>query len=196
MTNKTLGNCALIGAPAMAIGTLAEASYPHLFDSWFTGVWGILYITAFMCSIAGIKQAGVLGSSKLGKAMPYVLLATLTLANVSNLIWLFAAKNKPSFFMPIDLCWPLSHILMLAVGVLVIRAGKLAGWKRYVPLIMGLWLPFALTMLSVLGRTQTGFVVGGLYNFIIVVLLAMVVRNLPEPNTTANVQPKFKPVLQ
>jgi hypothetical protein len=49
MNNKTLGTCALIGAPAMFIGTLAEDAYPQLSDSWFTGVWGLLYITAFMC---------------------------------------------------------------------------------------------------------------------------------------------------
>lgn len=196
MNNKTLGTLALIGAPAMAADTLAEATYPSLFDSWFTGMWGLVYITAWMCSIIAMKRSGALGNSRLGKAMPYVLMTTLSLANVANLIWLFAAKAKPSFFMAIDLFWPISHILMLVVGVLAIRAKKLTGWRRYVPLIMGLWLPFALGSLALIGRTQTGFFIGGLYNAIVVVLLALAVRSLPEPDAGNRTKQQFRPVLQ
>lgn len=197
MNNKTLGTLAMIGAPWMLLGTLIEMAFPHLTDSWFTGVWGLLYITPWMGIMIALHRAGTLGSSHLGKALPWVLIATLTLADLSNLMWLFGAKNKPAFFFYIDLFWPISHLLMIVVGILAIRAKVLSGWQRYIPLIMGLWLPLALGLLALMGRTTTCFLIGGLYNAAVVMLLAYIARNLPDkkPGRTLKIL-SFKPVLQ
>ena len=197
MNNKTLGTLALIGAPFLLIGSFMEIKISALSNTWFTGLWGILYITPWMGSMIALHRAGALGTSRIGKAMPWILLTTLTIADISNIICLFGAQNKVPFFFYLDLFWPISHLLMLVVGIVAIRAGVLQGWKRYVPLAMGTWLPFALGTVAILGRTQTSFLIGGLYNAAVVILLALVVRNLPEKQDTApEAAPQFQPVLQ
>lgn len=197
MNNKTLGTLAMIGAPCMLLGTLTEMAFPHLAQSWFTGVWGLLYITPWMGIMVAMHRAGVLGSTFLGRAMPWVLIVTLTLADISNLMYLPAAGNKPSYFFYIDLFWPISHVLMIVVGIVAIRAKVLLGWQRYVPLLMGLWLPFALGTLALLGRNTTSLLIGGLYNAIVVMLLAYIARTLPNKKAPhrAPLQ-SFQPVLQ
>lgn len=197
MNNKTLGTLAMIGAPCMLVGAVIEMAVPHLTNSWFTGVWGLMYITPWMGIMIALNRAGALGSGVLGKALPWVLMITLTLADISNLMWLFAAKNKPASFFYTDLFWPISHLLMILVGIVAIRARVLSGWQRYVPLIMGLWLPFALGALALLGRNTTSFLIGGLYNTVIVLLLAYIARNLPDKKAPHIEQFRsFQPVLQ
>ncbi len=40
-----------------------------------------------------------------------------------------------------DAAWPLSMLWILVVGITVVIAGWTAGWRRFVPLLCGLWFP-------------------------------------------------------
>ncbi|WP_128545241.1 hypothetical protein [Larkinella soli] len=174
MNNKTLGVLALLGAPAMYLGILAEEHYPSLHEKWWTGAWGITYITAFMISIVALRRMRVTGDTRFGRRLPEVLLGTLTLANVSNFWLLVAPDYRPTVYWVLDTFWPLSHLLMIPFGILVIRTRRLSGWRRYIPLLCGCWLPLAMaTKFGVPAPVALFF--GGIYNALAWCLLAAVV---------------------
>ena len=174
MSNKLLGILALFGAPWLFIGTYLEQRIPDLSDSWFTGVWGILFISGWMCAAFALKNLRTTGNSSFGKNLLIALLISLSIANISNVIQIIVEKDKPSYFMFFDLFWPLSNIIMLIVGIMVIVAKRLRGWKRYIPLVTGLWFPLAM-LSSFIDNGFLSFFFGGLYSALAWTLLAIVI---------------------
>ena len=63
-------------------------------------------------------------------------------------------------FNVMDIAWPLSMAWMLVVGVTVVVAGRMQGWRRFAPLLCGLWLPLGIPLQAVLGE-QTGSIMFG-----------------------------------
>ncbi len=98
MSNQLLGILALIGSPWLFIGTYMEQRMTHLSDSWFTGVWGILFISGWICAVIVLKRLRTTGSSSFGKVILLILLLSLSIANVSNVIQIFVERDKPSYF--------------------------------------------------------------------------------------------------
>jgi hypothetical protein len=174
MSNKLLGILALIGAPWLFIGTYLEQQMPQLSDSWFTGVWGIIFISGWMCAVVALKRLKAGGSTSFGQILLTVLLIALSIANISNVIQIIVEKEKPSYFMFFDLFWPLSNIIMLIVGIMVIVAKRLQGWKRYIPLATGMWFPLAM-LTSLIDNGIVSFIFGGFYSAIAWALLAIVI---------------------
>ena len=174
MSNKIRGILALIGAPWLFIGTTMEQRMPHLSVSWFRGVWGILFISGWMCAAVALKRLGATGNTPFGKTLLIALLITLNIANVSNVIQIVVERSKPSYFMFLDLFWPLSNVIMLIVGVTVIVARRLQGWKRHIPLATGLWFPLAM-LSSFIDNRLVSFLFGGFYSVIAWTLLAFVI---------------------
>lgn len=92
MTNRQLELIALVGAPAMLIGVNAEYLNQNLQDSWFTGIWGIVYITAWMCSLIVMHRQHVAGNP-FGKWLIKIMFVTLTIANISNIVRVITPHN-------------------------------------------------------------------------------------------------------
>ena len=190
MQNKILGILALVGAPWLYLGFSLENLYPHLKDGWFTGAWGLLYISGWFCSVVVLQRLGVTGNNWFGRNILRILMVTLVLANLSNL-YQMVAPDKSVFFFVLDAFWPLSNLVMLVVGITVIAAKKLDGWPRFVPLLMGLWFPLAmLTRLLPAGINIPGSIVG-LYSAVAWSLLAIVVlTTAPKEANAGRRQPQ------
>ena len=171
MNTKQLSLIALLGAPFLCIGVYVEANYTPLGNSWWTGVWGLLYITGWMASLEALRRLKLAGSGRFGNRIIGVVLATLTMANVSNVWQLIAPTYKPLLFTVLDIGWPVSNVLMLGVGVAVLRAKRLQGWQRWVPLAVGAWFPLTMTV----SRTPIVLHFSNLYSAIAWTLLAVVV---------------------
>ena len=103
MSNRLLGILALIGSPWLFIGTYLEERMPHLSDSWFTGVWGILFISGWTCAAIALKRLKATGNSAFGKVILIILIISLCVANVSNVIQIFVEGDKPPYFIFFDL---------------------------------------------------------------------------------------------
>jgi hypothetical protein len=146
----------------------------YLSDSWFTGVWGILFISGWMCAAVALKRLRATGNTPYGKILLITLLIALSIANISNVIQIVVERNKPSYFMFLDLFWPLSNVIMLLVGIMVIIAKRLQDWKRYIPLATGLWFPLAM-LSSFIGNRMVSFLFGGFYSVVAWTLLAFVI---------------------
>ncbi|PSR56034.1 hypothetical protein AHMF7605_22305 [Adhaeribacter arboris] len=180
MNNKTLGIFALIGAPALLIGTQAEQTYPALSNSWLTGIWGIVYISAWMASMLALRRIEATGNSQIGKRLLWVIISTLTLANISNVYQLLAPQDKSILFMTLDSFWPISNLVMLIVGISIIKAKVLPSWKRYVPLVVGLWFPLTMLIMALVGRDAPIMVFVPYYSAVAWSLLAIVVLTVKE----------------
>jgi len=173
MTNKQLGTIALAGAPAMFIGVNIENTFSQFQDSWFTGVWGIVYITAWMCSLKVLQRMEVAGKG-FGKWLIRVMFFTLTVANISNVVQILTAKNDPWYFFYIDLFWPISHLLMLVLGNTSLFNRQLDKQSKIILFCAGLWLPLALASMAIFGKTTAVVFYPGLYNAVMWGLMAFI----------------------
>src|SRR5688500_8755504 len=180
ISNRSLGILALIGSPWLFIGMSLEQRIPRLSDSWFTGLWGLLFISGWICSVIALRRLKATGNSSFGKILLIVLLVTLSIANVSNVIQLIVEKDKPSYFMILDICWPLSNVIMFITGIMVIIANGLPAWKRWIPLATGLWFPLA--MLSFLIDNKIVSLLVGVYSVVAWALLAIVIITTKKEN--------------
>jgi hypothetical protein len=165
MTNRQLGVIALVGAPAMLIGINAEYLNRDLRDSWFTGLWGIVYITAWMCSLYVMQRQEIAGN-RFGKWLIKIMFGTLTIANVSNIIQIVTPHNDPWYFFYLDLFWPISHLLMLVLGITVLLNKKADIVTRLIFSGAGFWLPIALVPMAIFGTTSSVVLYPSIYNAI------------------------------
>ena len=89
-----------------------------------------------------------------------------------------------------DAAWPLSMLWMIVLGVTVIVAKRLSGWRRFVPLLCPFWLPIAIVGSIAFGATG-GFVGGG-YATVLWALLGYIVvcsaSRQPAPTPESAVQ--------
>lgn len=69
MSNKQLGLMALVDAPWLLIGTLAELRQPEWAETWFTGFWGLLYMTGWTCSAIVLNRLNATGTSLWGRTV-------------------------------------------------------------------------------------------------------------------------------
>jgi hypothetical protein len=166
MKNKTLGRLAMAGAPFLLVGMGIEEMDNKLKDSWFTGFWGLAYLTGWMCSVIILKRIRAAGNNRFSCTMPWIVFTSLAIANISNLIQLLAPHNKPFYFFYLDLFWPFSHVLMLVYGAFIARAGVISGFGRWLPLICGAWFPFMMLIMAFLGQGTLWLSVAGTYSVI------------------------------
>lgn len=170
MTNRQLGLIALVGAPAMLIGINAEYLNQNLADSWFTGVWGIVYITAWMCSLLVMHREHI-AHNRFGRALIKIMFVTLTIANVSNIVQIVSPHNDPWYFFYLDLFWPISHLLMTILGITVLFNKNLDMVSKLIFSGAGFWLPAALVPMAVFGRTDSVVLYPSIYNAIMWALM-------------------------
>ncbi len=180
MNRKLLGLLGLIGAPALALGTHLMGIHHPLADTWFGKSWGLLYITGWMASMEGLRRMEATGSGRFGKTIIRVVLGTLLLANVYNVWEIIDPTSKSPLYFMVDMCWPLSNLLMIPVGIAVLRAGRLRGWHRWVPLFVGFWLPLTMILSRLFGMDSPVMIVSGAYSTLMWSLLAITVMTAPE----------------
>ncbi len=173
MNFKVLGIIAIICAPFLYIDF--ATSVPNV-TSWKTGLFGFVYMIGWMCSIVALQRMAILGRTKWSKIAFAVQLSLLTFAQVWN-IWIILGPSYDNIlFKILDMCWPLSNIWMLVIGITAVRAKKLQTWKRFVPLFVGLWFPLTVVPAVTMGF----FVLAGPYSAVAFALLGLLVYKAGE----------------
>ena len=152
MNLRLLAIIGIIGAPFLMIDTLHNGLNPDVHSS-LSGVFNLIYISAWMCSIVALKKLGALGTSKWAKALYSIQMVFLFMANVWNLYETIQPGANTFLYKLLDPFWPFSNLCMLATGITIAVRGNLRGWKRFVPLVVGLWLPVALVAMLIYTRT-------------------------------------------
>ncbi|HUC81905.1 MAG TPA: hypothetical protein VMR70_13370 [Flavisolibacter sp.] len=188
-TNKFLGTCGMMAAPfltfALISGQVANAA-----NTSIGGFFGLVYMLGWQCCIVGLINVQAAGPRKKDNLLFYIQLLLLTIANIGN-VWVMIDPCADSpYFMLLDNFWPLSNLFMLVIGIVVARKAVLKGWRRYVALGVGLWLPFAMATSLLLGReSHFAFYPGALYSFIAWTALGWMVYESEGTDTATPTQP-------
>lgn len=193
MNIRTLGILALAGAPFFLLSSWLQPHFSFLHEKQFYGAWGIIYITAWMCSIRALQLLHATGTNLWGKAILWLQLGALLLANLSNLYQLIEPGAATPLFFFLDSFWPISNLLMLPVGITVIAAQKLTGWKRFIPLLVGLWFPVLVVCMNVFGRDGISGTIAGVYSAIAWSLLAIAILRTREKTEVIRPLENLKP---
>lgn len=182
MNIRLLGLCAIIGAPFLLITYLTFGDALAQQKTSLDGLYSLLYISGWMCSIIGLWQAGATGTTRWGRLVLLIQALFLFLANISNIMLLLQIGLSSKLYFILDLFWPVSNIWMLATGITVVTAKRLKSWMRYIPLAVGLWIP--VTLLLMLGSSKIpSMMLSGLYSAIAWMLLGLVVYQLESRQT-------------
>ena len=167
---KFLGIIAIIGAPWELIDFIENGLYDRFELTSASGIRNIIFMTGWICSVLGLYKLHQPTTKGL-KIVFWIQIILLMLANIWNLIEVFDPRSNSIVFSVLTACWPAAGLFMIVTAIVIIRAKKLKGWKRYIPLFASFWFPQTMY----LGLTkQLGFiylVLSGLYAAISFALL-------------------------
>jgi len=188
MNNQTLGTIAMICAPALLIeGLLVRGGE----NAAITGIASMVFMVGWICSNIGMHRMQATGIGWWGHAVLIIQLVGLVLAFLFGFFEATGLLGSDSVIFDVtDAAWPLSMLWMVVVGVTVIRAKRLSGWQRFVPLLCPFWLPIAGIVGMIFGWV-TGNIVGFGYAAVLWVLLGNIVRSnsqQPVPTPRPSVQ--------
>lgn len=178
---RILGIIGIIGAPWVLIDFINNGLYERFKMSSWSGVRGLLFITGWTCSIIGLYLMGAMGTKRWQKWVMCVQLFFLLLANCWNVVEIFN-PNAPVLRGILNASWPLAGLFMLVTGMVLLRAHQLTGWKRYMPLLAGLWFPQTIVLAQTNTLSVTALVLSGMYATIVFILLALclVINTSPQ----------------
>jgi hypothetical protein len=155
MNDRILGTIAMVCAPALLIEELLRQGQEN---ALITGIASMVFMAGWICSNTGMRRMRAAGTSKWGRAVLLIQLVGLVLAFTFGFFKTAGLLGRESIIFNItDAAWPLSMLWMLVVGITVIRANRLPGWQRFVPLLCPFWLLIAIAGSMALGGAAGGF---------------------------------------
>jgi hypothetical protein len=185
VNNRTLGTIAMVCAPAM----LVEALIPGGNEiPIVVGTASMVFMLGSLCSHIGLWRAAATGRAWWGRG---ILGIQIILVSLAFLFGLFEATGlvgeENILFLITDIAWPISMLFMLVVGITAAVAGRLAGWRRFAPLLCGLAFPLSILIAMVGGMDMDSQAAGLIFFSMLAafwMLLGFVVRQTeaaPEP---------------
>jgi hypothetical protein len=170
----------MLGAPFLGVEFLIQA-YSGTHDMRLAGLMGIPYILGWMGCIWALYRLQAAGSSAVGRGILGVSLFLLCMANGWNIYAAIDPKASTLLYRILDICWPASNVFMIVVGIAVIRARVLSGWRRYVPLAVGLWLPLMAVSSMLIGHnSQVAVTIASIYSIIVWTMLGYAIRSTED----------------
>jgi len=148
-----------------------------------SGVFDLVYMIGWMCSMIGFQRMQGMELNKTGNVLMQLQFALLFLANTWNLWVMLDPTNKSCLFFALDMCWPLSNLCLLVIGIYAAIRGTLKGWRRFVLLLSGLWLPITFCSMIIFGRSNTSLFIGGIYSTLAWFILGWTVYISPANET-------------
>lgn len=137
-----LGYLGILGSPLLACGVWAmEAGQVALGNGLM-----LSFLLGWLGSMAALRGTGAFGKLRWGRATSNAHFATLTIA----ILWQATQTYHNDFgkgsllFTAGDLCWPISVIGMILVGIATLAAKRWRGWHRFTPLACGLCFPIGM----------------------------------------------------
>ena len=158
MNSRTLGTIATICAPALLVEALLTGGEER---PLVVGLASMVFMAGWICSNTVMRRTRAAGTGRWGHAVLLVQLVGLVLACLFGFFEATGLLGRDDLaFNVMDAAWPLSMLWMLVVGITVVVAGRMPGWRRFVPLLCGLWLPLGIPLQMVLGDQVGSFMFG------------------------------------
>lgn len=167
MDNRTAGIIGMLCAPFLFIDLMVnEMNETH----WTSGLFSVIYMGGWMLSIISLYKLRAIG-----KSVMVIQLILLSIAQIANLIVLGGINGRPVWFEILDLSWPASNAFMLVIGITVLARKKIQGWKKFIPLFVGLWLPSLIMAIALLSTKEEAKLFLGIYSACAWTLLAILI---------------------
>jgi hypothetical protein len=108
-----------------------------------SSIVGLLYLSGWAASMIGFRRLRLTGNGMVARIVFWLQMVGLVLAAGQQLMELSKAPTllHSRFFGICDMAWPLSHLLMLVVGGMVLATGRVHSHARFAALGCGLSLP-------------------------------------------------------
>ncbi|MDQ3507578.1 MAG: hypothetical protein M3494_06135 [Actinomycetota bacterium] len=193
MGNKVLGAIAMVCAPALlveAIVTRGGESNPVVI-----GTASMVFMLGWLCSNTAMRRMHAAGTGKWGRAVLAIQLVGIVLAFFFGFFEATGLLGRESIIFNVtDVAWPLSMVwMLLPVGITVIVAKRLEGWRRFVPMLCGAWFPVAMVGAILFG--EPGGIVGLAMTMVGWMLLGCVVFT-SEESAAKSVAPTTEPAVR
>lgn len=179
MTPRNLAIVGLIASPMMFIGSI-------LFDAQNRDpraeTLGLIFVIGWIACLAALWQLKATGRGIGGRVVLGIEFVGTILA-IGNQLYgmLGTADDTNPLFIVTDIAWPFSVTCMLVVGIAVIRAKGLPGWRRFIPLLCG-FATVELAVISLLGFPSVALAVFPIYTFFAWGLMAFAILSAtPQP---------------
>ena len=174
MKNRIPALIAFIGAPFLGIDFYTHIHSSNQWEVYVsTRIFDILYMAGWICSILAFIRMKAAGETRGARNILHIQLLFLFLAVSSDIVALLRIPVPENVFFYWDLFWPISNCMMLVTGISIAVAGKLQNWKKFVPLLTGLWLPVCIPVKLFMPIEYIAYI-GGTYSIIMWTLLAYV----------------------
>ncbi|MBE7551889.1 MAG: hypothetical protein HS126_12540 [Anaerolineales bacterium] len=180
LNTRLLGTLGILGSSMLLVEGLYAGFQEHGTDQ-FIGLLEVIYMTAWMSSIAGLGLTKAAGKGWGGKTVLIIQLIGLMMAAAWSAIHLVVPNPDEEHILYTigDIAWPFSHMFMNIVGIAVLRAKVWTGWRRFTPFWCGLALPAAMLTAVIAGEVALG-IVFGLWTTAAFALLGYAVRTSRE----------------
>lgn len=160
---KILGIAGIAGAPWMLIDFINNGLYDRFAMTSASGIRNLVFMTGWICSVLGLYKIHLHGITRGQKIIFIIQLTLLALANIWNLIEIFDPLSGSIIFFLLNFAWPIAGFFMVLTGIMVIKAGKMKGWKKYTALLAGLWFPQTLLLYWLSPEGVGGLIGSGVY---------------------------------
>jgi hypothetical protein len=154
----------MLGSPFLFI-SFAAGGFGDGDASKVSAALGLLFAVGWFSIALGLARLGAVGRNKIARGVLISEVFGSALATVFQVYEFFAPGSDSVLYTITDIAWPLSMVLLLVTGIIMIRARIFEGWLRFTPLIAALWLPLAVVEIVTVGET-VGTAIGGLHTAI------------------------------
>ncbi|TMQ97404.1 hypothetical protein ETD83_20290 [Actinomadura soli] len=106
-------------------------------------IWGSLAFLVGVMSLVVLALSTNATGHRKGRYIAIVEIVLLVPAMVWCPLIVAYPEDTPGWVIPFDMCWPLSMLGMLVMGIAVVKVGRYRGLLRWQFLLCGLWLVVA-----------------------------------------------------
>jgi hypothetical protein len=154
----------------LTAGTLAWASSIFAFSTMNEGtperigdLTGLAFQLGLFCLLAVQFKTRATGLTRPAVVLLKVEAVVLALASVWSLLHgvLPASVQDATWMLVLDICWPLSMIGMMVIGIKLAIAGRWRGLLRWWPLVAESWVFVTIPAMIVFGDAASRWVGGG-----------------------------------
>ncbi|WP_224401458.1 hypothetical protein [Pseudonocardia sp. ICBG1034] len=173
-----VGLCA--GAVAFAAGLAASTAVQDPASLW-SHVGGLLFQGGLWGLLVVLHRTRATGDGRFGRGLLWTVAALLVPATVSSAVSLVAPPSATgaTWYLLLDVCWPLSMLGMAVIGVTVAVVGRYRGALRWWPMVAESWALVTVPTVALAGPVAGG-VVGTVHALLGYGVLGLLLARRPE----------------
>lgn len=191
---RRLALWAMLASPGLLVGGLLRGPDPEA-AGIAPNLCGMIYLSGVLATAVSLRLLGATGKGRGASLLLGLQTTVLLLAMGFDVIEYTAPQlQDTTVYFVTDMAYPLSHLLMIVVGIAILRARVLTGWRRFPAFMCGFALPAFIACAASAGREAGGpvFLTGVTGGFFLLGLAIFTLRRqgsaLPAPH--ASLQPQ------